>query len=250
MGNWVEEFYTRQYAWAPFLTGDVAPEHQARVEDLVRLAGAGPWRVLELGAGPGQTAAGLADAGHTVTAVELTGIAVEAAQRLASRPRRGRLQVVQGDFYTIDLPGPFDVVGYWDGFGIGSDEDQGRLLGRIAAWLAPGGCALIDINTPWYWARVAGQEMTFPDFGRRYHFDADGCRLLDTWWPTGDPGQAVTQSLRCYSPADLRLLLRGTGLTLADLEPGGAVTDYAAGHFEPHVPLGQAMSYRAKLTRD
>ena len=89
--------------------------------------------------------------------------------------------------------------------------------------------------------------MRFAGAVRRYGFDADGCRLTDTWWPADDPSAAVTQSLRCYSPADLRLLLQGTGLRLDDLEPGGAVVD---GAFVAQVPLGHAMNYCATLRRD
>jgi len=72
--------------------------------------------------------------------------------------------------------------------------------------------------------------------------------MLDTWWPGDDESQAVTQSLRCYSPADLRLLLQHTGLTLQSLEPGGAV-DYDKHEWHPQVPLEQAMSYVAKLIK-
>lgn len=41
--------------------------------------------------------------------------------------------------------------------------------------------------------------------------------MLDTWWPTGDPADAVTQSLRCYSPDDLEYLRDGIGLV--DVQP-------------------------------
>jgi len=59
----------------------------------------------------------------------------------------------------------------------------------------------------------------------------------------------MTQSLRCYSPADLRLLLTGTGLTIQRIEPGGAV-DYAAKMYKHHVPLEQAMQYLVTLALD
>ena len=56
------------------------------------------------------------------------------------------------------------------------------------------------------------------------------------------PHDAVTQSLRCYSPADLRLLLEGTGLFVLDVEP---FTDETYG--EP-CELVDAMRYLATLT--
>jgi hypothetical protein len=43
----------------------------------------------------------------------------------------GSLRAIEGDFYETEPPGKFDVVAYFDGFGIGTDEDQRRLLRRI-----------------------------------------------------------------------------------------------------------------------
>lgn len=244
--EWAEQFYTRQGEWTGVYAGDVTERDRERVTAIERLAGPGVKRLLELGAGGGQSAAAAADLGHSVTAVELVARSAANAERLASHPRAGPLAVMRGDFYTIALEGPFDAVCYWDGFGVGADADQQRLLRRIARWLAPGGCALLDIYTPWYWSRVAGLKMRFGQVIRRYDFDPEGCRMLDRWWPDDDASQAVTQSLRCYSPADLSLLLQGTGLALRALEPGGAM-DYERQRYTRRVPLGQAMQYLAAL---
>ncbi len=244
--EWIVPFYAQQDEWGGVYSGDVQEHHREKVAIITRMAGPGPLRVLELGAGGGQCAAAASDAGHQVVAVELVDRLAANAQRLAAQRPTGALTVIHGDFYEVALSGPFDVVCYWDGFGVGEDADQRRLLQRIAGWLAPGGCALIDISTPWYWAAAAGQEMRIGNAQRRYDFDAEGCRMLDRWWSLADEAQAVTQSLRCYSPADLRLLLEGTGLRLQALEPGGAV-DYVNKKWHPQVPLGQAMAYVAKL---
>jgi SAM-dependent methyltransferase len=244
--DWVERFYVRQNEWYGCYSGEIGERDRARVAAVERWAGAGSKRILELGAGGGQTAAAAADAGHEVVAVELVSDFVRHADELAKLPRAGSLCVVHDDFYRVELDGSFDVICYWDGFGVGSDDEQRRLLSRIARWLAPGGCALMDVSTPWYWARAVGVEMRFPRVVRRYDFDAEACRLLDRWWPHGDERQAVTQSLRCYSPADLRLLSQGTGLILAAVEPGGAM-DYESGRYTERVPLCQAMSYLAQL---
>lgn len=243
--EWVETFYARQDAWLGVYTGPVSETDRKRAATVGRLAGPGK-RVLELGAAGGQTSFALAEAGHSVVAVELVPTAARHARELARAAPPGALTVLEGDFYTAQIEGPFDVICYWDGFGIGSDADQQRLLGRVASWLAPDGYALIDVNTPWYWASAAGHEMRWPNVVRRYDFDAEGCRLLDHWWPPDAEDQAVTQSLRCYSPADLSLLLAGTGLRLAAVEPGGAV-NYATGTFTEQVPLRQAMQFLAKL---
>jgi SAM-dependent methyltransferase len=252
--EWVPAFYDLQMRWSG--DGDrPIHDHDRLLAEAIsdaRPEHAGPQRVLELGAGDGRTAVATAELGHGVTAVELVASRVARAQRLADkhresiRERQGSLTIVEGDFYSLALEGAFDVVAYWDGFGVGEDDDQRRLLRRIAGWLAPDGVALVDIYTPWYWAATAGLEMAFGDARRRYGFDADGVRMLDTWWPHDSEEQAVTQSLRCYGPADLRLLLEGTGLALIGLEPGGA-WDAEAQEWHDQVPLAQAMGYRARL---
>lgn len=284
--TWVAPFYARQAAWSGGYTRPVESADHERVDQLLRLAGVGPdaltadqgpLRVLELGAGGGQAAAAAAARGLRVTAVELVPELAAHARSLAptiaagpantaepditaapeiapgpaghSRPngRAGSLSVLEGDFYTLDPGGPFDVVCYWDGFGIGSDDDQRSLLRRIHGWLAPGGCALVEVYTPWYWAAAAGREQHFHDgSARRYGFDADGCRMLDRWWPEGREAEGVTQSLRAYSPADLRLLLEGTGLVLDRIEEGGAWDDVAQVWHE-RAPLEAAMSYVVRL---
>ncbi|MFK7800644.1 MAG: class I SAM-dependent methyltransferase [Anaerolineae bacterium] len=247
--EWVEAFYGKQYEWGGLFEGGVLEHNHAQAALIEQLAGSGIKRVLELGAGGGQTAAAVAAMGHSVVAVDLIESAVQNAQALAENVQSGDMTVIQGDFYEIDLPNQFDVVCYWDGFGIGTDLDQQRLLARIAGWLKPDGCALIDCSTPWYAASVVGRQWAVGDAIRRYDFDADQCRWLDKWWLAEDENQAVMQSLRCYSPADLRLLLKGTGLSLELVEAGGTM-DWEKGEYLKKAPLEKAMVYTAKLVLD
>ncbi len=244
--EWIKEFYTRQEQLSGVFSEPIHESDRERALILVNLAGPAPRRVLELGAGGGQTAAATADLGYEVTAIELVEGAVKHAQELARETRQGSLEVLQANFYDIEPAGQFDVISYWDGFGVGSDDDQQALLKLITGWLAPGGSVLLDVYTPWYWSNVVGRTSDFGQSLRRYGFDAENCRLLDTWWPKGEEDQAVTQSLRCYSPADLRLLLHDSGLALHTLQPGGMV-DYQQGQYIKAVPLGQAMQYLAVL---
>ena len=244
--DWVPAFYARQYE----LLGDAASweiqsvhrERAALVQELL----APPARVLELGAGGGQTAAALADLGYDVVANELLPEVAIRAQSLAEVPRSGAMTVLPGNFYEIEPGETFDVVSYWDGFGVGSDAEQRRLLRRVRNWLSVRGRALIEIYTPWYWANAAGRTMTVGEAGRRYEFDGRGGRMLDTWWSQSEPERVVTQSLRCYGPADLDLLLEGTALRLVSVTPGGSY-DPATGEFDSNAPLERAMSYVATL---
>ncbi|MDT5028047.1 MAG: hypothetical protein QOE61_4473 [Micromonosporaceae bacterium] len=47
------------------------------------------------------------------------------------------------------------------------------------------------------------------------------CIAVDTWWPASNPEQKISQQLRCYTPADLSLLLESTGLALTTIAAGG-----------------------------
>jgi SAM-dependent methyltransferase len=248
--GWAKGFYTRQYellkspaVWATFSPNNLPERAKRRAEAVERLAGPGAKQILELGCGGGIMAGAIALRGNTVVAVDIVDAAVASARRLAAQIQTGQLTVVHGDFYTIALEDKFDVVCYFDGFGVGADADQRRLLRRMAAWLKPGGCALIDIYCPWAFANNMGEVYQEGDVMSRSGFDADGCRLEDTIWFVGeDESHAVTQSLRCYSPADLRLLLEGTGLALHTIEPYASAWDY-----DKPVPLQDAEIYLTKL---
>lgn len=215
--DWTKEFYTRsRERWGP---SGILPHHQERAAQIARLCGPGKKRVLELGAGAGGAAAAIADLGHDVVAIDIAPPAVAYTQELAAQPRAGTLTAREADFFTATFEDRFDVVAYWNGFGIGADADQRRLLSRIAAeWLAPDGSVLLDVFNPIYWARIAGQETVLATdragmFVKRTEFDPVGCRFRESWTAEDDrDGRADVQSLRCYSPADLLLLLEGTGL--------------------------------------
>jgi SAM-dependent methyltransferase len=246
--DWVRDFYAKQYEWADWRrrwSGFDPNERDARVDAVIRHAGSEPKRILELGSGTGTTAAALAVAGYDVVAIEIQDELAEHTRELAAGVTRGSLRAIAGDFYEAELTGTFDVVAYFDGFGIGSDEDQRRLLRRVVGWLAPNGCVLVDVLVPWYWARQAGNEEEFPmGSGVRYldGFDAEECRMTERMWRVGHEDDPASQSLRCYSPADLHLLLEGTDLSLVDVEP---FTD--EGYSEP-CELTEAMLYLATLS--
>jgi SAM-dependent methyltransferase len=247
--EWVREFYRKQYEWADWRNrwANFDPgASDPHVDAVRRLAGDGPKRILELGPGTGSTAAALAHAGHDVVTIELQPMLAEHIAALARDVDRGSLRSLTGDFYDVDPGGSFDVVAYFDGFGIGSDEDQRRLLRRVGEWMTADGCGLLDILSPWYFAKTAGNEEEFPEGSGIYYregFDAEGSRMTERMWRTGDEDDAVTQSLRCYAPADLRLLLESTDLDLMEIEP------YRDQWYGEPAALADAMVYLAKLAR-
>ncbi|MFJ7973541.1 SAM-dependent methyltransferase [Psychrobacillus sp. NPDC096389] len=242
--EWVKNFYDKQFRlYAEGLTGP-NEEHEEILTKIETLASKPFQSILELGAGGGEFAITAAKKGYDVTAVELVPSRVDFMRKLKSEHDLiGDLEILEEDFYEIELSKSFDVVCYLDGFGVGEDQDQRKLLKRMGKWLKPDGCILIDIYTPWYWASVAGQEMMVGSKPRKYDFDFMGCRMLDTWF---DGDEKVTQSLRCYSPQDLNMLLEDIGLKLVDIKPGGAM-NYTTWEYHENVELGEAMSYMVKL---
>jgi hypothetical protein len=46
------------------------------------------------------------------------------------------------------------------------------------------------------------------------------CTAVDTWWDAAHPDEKISQWLRCYTPADLVLLLDGTRLALSTITAG------------------------------
>jgi len=253
--GWIKGFYDQAGIWwGP--DPQEAGVHPARVATVARLCGPGSKRILDLGAGPGATAAALADAGHDVTAVDLSN-RLQYAQRLANVQRKGSLTILQADFYTVELAGKFDVVCCWQTFGLGSDGDQRRLLRRMARdWLAADGSVLMDVYNPVRPARDAGTEERLAplpgvpgsvEMIERCYFDPVQCRWIDEWVPVADPGRALAQAIRCYTPADLLLLLEGTGLALQRIEVNGKSVDAHNPSITTSGPLMKEWSYLVQL---
>lgn len=178
--DWIRSFYEKQHRWANVCAGNVRTHHREKAKSVVLPESAGPYRILELGCGGGQMAAALADLRHSVVAIDMNPDAIHHARQLADTRPDARITLIEGDFYAFSTEKPFDLVCYFDGFGIGTDADQQELLHRIASWLTEGGRAFIEVYTPWYWRRVAGTTVEWPDVSRCYGFDDTGCRMLDT----------------------------------------------------------------------
>lgn len=240
--HWASSFYDLQDRLIAHYRAPLHPHHHKLTRRVTEYQGR-TGRLLELGAGGGQFAVAAALAGHDVTTVELLASSSGYIERLAHE-HAVTVRAIHGDFYVTDPGGPFDSICYWDGFGIGGDEDQRALLRRLPGWLSSGGHVFIDVYTPWYWAQHKGFTRHGEGYVQEYGFDAYTCTLTDTYTPEGEAPQ--TQRLRCYSPADLRLLLEGTGLELQAIWPGGRF-DAASGIWHPEVPLEACMSFTAVL---
>ena len=232
----IAEFYTVQSE--RFGPSGVLDHHRERAQRLdTALGGRGTGRVLELSAGAGGTAAATAEQGYDVTAIDLSSLRARYGRELAATIPNPPT-IIEGDFYTADLAGDYDAVTYWNGFGMDEDADQRRLLRRVAReWLKPGGLMLLDVFNPAWWAKLPSEVKTHEEYGAQQQttFDDRASRFVDRWWPIGDEARAIAQSIRCYAPVDLSLLLEGTGMRLVGLDEDAAR------------PLSEAYSYRAVL---
>jgi SAM-dependent methyltransferase len=254
--KWIKDFYNQAGVW--WGADPQAPSvHKTRVETVARLCGTGAKTILELGAGPGATAAALAAAGHAVTAVELSSVRADYARELAAITRRGSLTVLEDNFYTMELKERFDVVCCWETFGLGTDADQRRLLERIAdEWLKPAGSVLLEVYSPVHPAREAGTERRLPplegvpgsvEMINRCHFDPFHSRWIDEWIPVEEPAKALAQTIRCYTPSDFLLLLEGTGLRMKHIEVEGQALDVETNKISLSNPLMDAWCYLVQL---
>jgi SAM-dependent methyltransferase len=230
--GWIRAFYDSAAGWwgESWYDGENLPERLARVE---RFVGAPPKNLLELGAGTGETAAFLAAAGYRITALDLSEKNYTLLCRISEE--YPAVTAVQGDFFSASIPGKFDAVCLFETFGMGTDAEQRGLLRRIAReWLGPGGVVIMDVYHPFGPIRKAGFSQHLDRLNNvpgsvamteRSYFDGVLARWIDQWEPVDDPEAARWQSIRCYTPADLLLLLEGTGLKMKEAEFCGEAFD-------------------------
>ena len=145
--DWAKQFYKEQFLLINQQDEVASAYLQEDVDRIEEQFGKAFQTVLELGAGDGQLASVIAQRGNDVTTIEFVEERVTYAKSQAQVP----MTILCGDFYTINVLEQFDCVLYIDGFGVGEDADQLRLLHRIHHWLKNDGYALIDIYEPNYW---------------------------------------------------------------------------------------------------
>lgn len=214
--DWVEEFFTTTGKWWAEEEKQITRDDYRRLAAIKRLAGKPPRRILELGSSYGNTAAVCAEAGYEVVGLEISERIKTAREYEIMQERL--LTFIKQDFNKFKTDKLFDVVCYWNGFGIGTDEDLRRLLVKMASeWLATNGCALMDIQNPFWWERWAGKK-SLGDKMELVVFDPIKNQFTDTWWDKNEPQAKITQQMRCFAPADFKLLVEGTGLKIDKME--------------------------------
>lgn len=254
--DWVKPHYTAQSL--VFGRSGVSERHReiaALIERVAWMDG-GRRRVLELGAGACGVAAAMADRGHDVFAVEFNPADLELAREMNRARRRERLHVIAADFNEVAFRQRFDLVYYWDGFGVGEDDDQRRLLDRIGGeWLAPSGRAVIDVFGPWNWQKRSGKRASFTARdGKRWIretiFDPVRGRFRDRMHPEGDPARVLSQTIRVYTLQEFLLLAEPTAVAVEGFFlPDGTPIDPGDSRPGPAEALGRSNGYLAVLSR-
>lgn len=241
---WVKEFYDSAVVWwgESWYEGENLKPRLERVE---QFAGKAPRKLLELGAGTGETAGYLAAAGYSITAIDISDQNYSLLCKIADQ--YPLLTALKGDFLTAEIAGQFDAVCLFESFGMGSDAEQRQLLHRInSEWLAPQGVVIMDVYHPFGPIRKAGFSQSLDrleevagsvDMTERSFYDAVLGRWIDEWEPVGDVAKTRRQSIRCYTPADLLLLLEGTGLKIIHAEFNGKAFDPAPTEVSVTSPL-------------
>lgn len=230
--DWIKTFYCKAVEWwgESWYDGENLAERLAKI---VKYLPEEDKRILELGAGTGETAEFLCQQGIQVTAVDLCDENIRLLNQIAEK--NTNLTVLQGSFYDVLLTEKFPVICLFECFGLSTDQDQRKLLKRISQeWLTEQGVVILDVYHPYSPIRNTGKKIELDrlehipgsvDMTEYTFYDPIKNRWIDIWEPKNDKSKAGMQSIRCYTPADLILLLEGTGLKIKCLDMNGESLD-------------------------
>jgi len=211
--------------------------------------------VLELMSGTGRLTVALAAAGHEVTGVDLDPAMLaraRAAAAAAAPEVTARIHLVEGDARSIRLPeaGRFQlaVVPLNSIFLAASRLEQAAVVSTLAAHLAPGGLAVIDVWLPGVedlgrfdgrlvleWVREDPETgHVVSKTGSALYEPTTGVVRLTTVFEAGPPGEAPARwvrvdRLRQIGPEELVALATTTGLEIETLAGDYALEPIAAG---------------------
>ena len=189
------------------------------VETLAELAGQGP--LLELGVGTGRLAVPLAERGLRVTGVD---IARAMLDRMAAKPNGHLVEAVLADFGDLSLPDRYRlvVVAADTFYLLPTQEQQVRCFASVAKLLTDDGAFVVEAFVPDRARATSGgvvvRKVTARSvvLGASTHDPAgqriDGAQILID----ADGVRFAPASMRYVWPAELDLMARLAGLTLAD----------------------------------
>jgi SAM-dependent methyltransferase len=214
--------------------------------------------VLELAVGTGRLAVPIAEAGHDITGVDIDPAMLARARERAAMARAidGQLELVEADLLDVRLPRAGEyrlaIIALNSLLLLGSRDAQRDALRTMAAHLAPGGLAIVDVWLPDAddLARFDGRIMldyARPGDGTRsivtkaasaQHEAATQMVTLTSIYEESAPGGSVRRwvrvdRLRLVSADELRGFAEDVGLEIEqlaggyDLSPLGPTSDRA-----------------------
>lgn len=199
-------------------------------------------RALELGIGTGRIALPLQAMG-----VEVHGIDASAAMiaRLRARPGGEHIQVLQGDFSTVEAPGKFALVYvvFNTIFSPLTQEEQIRTFENAARHLEPGGVFLVEAFVPDLKRFVGGQSLRVSSMDNQtLRLDASQVNLakqliIAQYVHLSENGVEIYPvRLRYIWPSEMDLMARLAGLRLRDRWGGWEQSVFSAAS-QRHISL-------------
>lgn len=221
--------YEAMAALDPALLGAVDDRAEAEVAFFGALTGLTAARVLDVGAGAGRHSVLLAEAGHQVTAIDLSPRLLRIARERweARNPGERGPTWMPGDMRWPPEGGAVDAALVIDAFGFFDDEaDHARVLAAIAQHLRPGGQLVMCVGNPYHWAAEARVQHAGPgsiaealDVVRSWRFEARSGRLEErsVVFGRGQRHEPPPSSVRLFTPMELEALVRGAGFSEVEL---------------------------------
>ena len=188
-----------------------------------------PQLLLDLGCGTGKMTTELSLRGYEMIGVDISEEMLSRAVRLSERENQ-KVLYLQQDMRSFDLYGTVDAVvcsldcvNY-----LTKKEDVALCFSRVHTFLAPGGLFLFDVNTPWKFEHIFGDESyiledegVYLGWQNVYTKSTGLCRFYLTFFCEMPSGlwqrYEEEQKERAYSDKVLRRLLSENGFEVLDV---------------------------------
>ncbi len=188
-----------------------------------------PAALLELGCGTGSMTLELARRGYDLTALDLSEDMLAVAHQRAGEEGFRNILFLQGDMTDFELYGTVEgVLCCLDGINhLTRREDAAACFALVANYLEPGGVFLFDLNTPYKFRTLYGDnDYILEDDGavccwqNRLNKKGDVCDFYLTVFEEQPNGLYKrtdgVQRERCYGMKAIKNLLAEAGLEFAD----------------------------------
>jgi SAM-dependent methyltransferase len=181
-------------------------------------------QVLDLGCGPGLYANALAASGASVTGVDFSRSSLDFARSEADS-RGLEVDYRHGNYLDLEVPGTFDLVLliFGDFCPLGPDQRR-SLLGRVKAWLRPGGRFVLDVSSSALFETI-GESASYEEvpgggfwspgahfvFTRRFRYGTERAYLDRYLIVEPTRHRELFNWMQCYDPPALRAELEEAG---------------------------------------